>query len=191
VRAAYANVKFLNDEIISSALTVPGVSGMIPKTATTIWSQRGGVLGWTCGNMVASPKDVASFYYDLLVTKKLLSPKSLAVMQDFHLLDYGWAKGRISYGAGLMVETAHYDRHSYGPPDFSKWGAYMGHGGDTYGFLSEQGIIGGGQLFNSSFSVVSNQDYDGRFVQASLACRVILVAAKVLLDQALGWECYT
>ena len=28
------------------------------------------------------------------------------------------------------------------PPDFGAWGAYMGHGGDTYGFLSEQGIIG-------------------------------------------------
>ena len=45
----------------------------------------------------------------------------------------------------------------------------MGHGGDTYGFLSEQGIIG--QLGNASFSVVSNEDYEGSFVQHSVACR--------------------
>ena len=51
-------------------------------------------------------------------------------------------------------------------PSPSLWGAYMGHGGDTYGFLSEQGIIG--QLGNASFSVVSNEDTDGRFVQAAL-----------------------
>jgi len=64
----------------------------------------------------------------------------------------------------------------------------MGHGGDTYGFLSEQGIIG--QLGNASFSVVSNQDADGRFVQGSLACRVISAAAKVLANKTLHLDCY-
>ena len=48
----------------------------------------------------------------------------------------------------------------------------------TYGFLSEQGIIG--QLGNASFSVVSNEDYEGSFVTMSVACRVITAAAKAL-----------
>lgn len=60
-------------------------------------------------------------------------------MQEFHVLDYGWARDRLLYGTGLMVESSVYER---APANFSHWGAYMGHGGDTYGFLSEQGIIG-------------------------------------------------
>ena len=54
---------------------------------------------------------------------------------------------------------------------------------------SLQGIIG--QLSNASFSVVSNQDYDGRFTQMSLACRVIVAAAKVLAGQTLDFHCYS
>lgn len=109
LRPAYADVNFINDEPISSMLTVPGVSGMIANQTTQIWAQRGGVLGWTCGNMAASAKDVASFYHDLLVAKTLLSEDSLAVMQKFHVLDFGWAKGHIIYGA---VRAATPCRHS-------------------------------------------------------------------------------
>lgn len=29
-------------------------------------------------------------------------------------------------------------RHATYPPVLTEWGAYLGHGGDTYGFLSEQ-----------------------------------------------------
>ena len=60
-------------------------------------------------------------------------------------------------------------------------------GGDTYGFLSEQGIIG--QLGNASFSVVSNEDYEGSFVTLSVACRVITAAAKALKGQTLDLHC--
>ena len=60
-------------------------------------------------------------------------------------------------------------------------------GGDTYGFLSEQGIIG--QLGNASFSVVSNEDYEGGFVTMSVACRVITAAAKALKGQTLDLHC--
>ena len=60
-------------------------------------------------------------------------------------------------------------------------------GGDTYGFLSEQGIIG--QLGNASFSVVSNEDYEGSFVTYSVACRVITAAAKALKGQTLDLHC--
>ena len=93
------------------------------------------------------------------------------------MLNYGWAAGRVVYGAGLMIEQPM--RSMDGPtsaPNFSQWGSYMGHGGDTYGFLSEQGIVG--RLDNASFSLVSNQDYDGSFVTHAMACRTI-VAAEV------------
>ena len=44
---------------------------------------------------------------------------------------------------GLMIEqVGELPSRVAHPPDFGAWGAYMGHGGDTYGFLSEQGIIG-------------------------------------------------
>lgn len=186
LRDKYRRVAFLADQPLNSALTVPGASGMIEGKLTPIWGQRAGVLGWTCGNMVASATDVASFYYDLLVARSLLDEGSLAQMETFRTLSYGWAEGHIAYGAGLMVEAVNFSRHS-GAPQFGRWGSYMGHGGDTYGFLSEQGIIG--QLDNASFSVVSNEDYEGSFVQHSVACRVIKAAAKVLKDVALDFEC--
>jgi len=184
----YRNVHFLNDETISSVLTVPGASSMIPNTTTTIWDQKAGLLGWTCGNMVASAADVAAFYHDLLVEKRLLSAPSLAVMETFRVLGVGWAKGRLLYGAGLMVETSSYHT-AHGPANFSLWGSYLGHGGDTYGFLSEQGIVG--QLGNASFSVVSNQDGDGRFVQAAIVCRMIQAAATILNNATIDLKCLT
>ncbi len=56
-----------------------------------------------------------------------------------------------------------------------------------YGFLSEQGIVGG--LGNASFSVVANEDYAGGFVQGAMACRTIKTAAKVLLHKELDLAC--
>ena len=96
LRADFADVRFLNDEPISSAATVPGASLFIKPNTTTIWAQRGGILGWTCGNMAASAHDVSRFYYDLLVRKTLLTPQSVAQMEQFNLLSYGWAKGYIA-----------------------------------------------------------------------------------------------
>ena len=54
LRADFADVRFLNDGPISSAATVPGASLFIKPKTTTIWAQRGGILGWTCGNMAAA-----------------------------------------------------------------------------------------------------------------------------------------
>ena len=51
-------------------------------------------------------------------------------------------------------------------------------GGDTYGFLSEQGWV---QQLNASFSVVANQDVDGSYVKYVLACNANRIAAKVVL----------
>ena len=91
--------------------------------------------------------------------------------------------GRIYYGTGLMIEqpvSTNAAPHRPTPPNFSQWGAYMGHGGDTYGFLSEQGIVG--RLGNASFSVVANTDGPlFEIASKTMACRVISAAAKALL----------
>jgi CubicO group peptidase (beta-lactamase class C family) len=182
----YAEVSFIMDEVISSVATVPGVSGMISRKKTPIWDQHGGVLGWTCGNVAASAADIARFYYDLLAERTLLKPSTVDTMEQFEMLNVGWAKGRILYGAGLMIEQTSF-KPSLSPPSMSQWGAYMGHGGDTYGFLSEQGIVE--LLGNASIAVVSNQDYNGVFVQHTLLCRVITIAAKVLRGEDISLSC--
>ena len=189
LHAKYSNVRFINDEPISAAATVPGASAFIPTQNTTIWAQKGGILGWTCGNMAASALDMAHFLHDLLVARAILKPSSLALMEQFHLLSYGWAEGRIYYGAGLMIEqpATTSPGHRRGPPVFGDWGAYMGHGGDTYGFLSEQGIIS--KLGNASFSVVANMDSDYNFVTSAMACRLIQAAAKALQDTTINLYC--
>jgi len=186
LRDQYRNVSFLNDEPISSAVTVPGMSGMIKGQLTPIYAQRGGILGWTCGNMAGSALDAARFYRDLLVTKRLLQPESIDLMQDFHALNYGWARGMIEYGAGLMIQQSTYQNVTL-PPRFDEWGSYIGHGGDTYGFLSEQGIVGG--LDNASFSVVANEDTEPNFVKGALACRTIVTAARILRGINIGIAC--
>ena len=88
------------------------------------------------------------------------------------------------------------------PPVYGSWGAYIGHGGDTYGFLSESGVL---PQFNASFSAIANeawgslglietwregqpdsrfgQEYLGPFVKNVMVCKMIEVAAKVLLNQ--------
>ena len=95
-RADYAAVSFVNDEPVDTSATVPGISSFIKGKTTQIWRQKGGILGWTCGNMAASAHDVSRFYYDLLVRKTLLTPQSVALMEQFNLLSYGWAKGYIA-----------------------------------------------------------------------------------------------
>ena len=60
-------MRFVNDAPISSVATVAGASAFLPGSLTPIWEQSGSILGWTCGNLAASPVDVASFYRDLLV----------------------------------------------------------------------------------------------------------------------------
>ena len=108
LRHKYANVSFIADQPISSVATVAGASGMIEGKLTPIWAQKGGVLGFTCGNMAATALDVANFFYDLLVEKSVVSEESLAAMQQFNLLSYGWAKGHVVYGSGLMIESVAY-----------------------------------------------------------------------------------
>merc|ERR1711920_969841 len=125
---------------LSEYLTVPGTSVASTWEQTTIYDQNPSILGWTCGNMVASPRDVAKFFYELLDdtiehdrTSQLLTDASRKEMVNFHTLTSGWNAGRLKYGAGLM-------ELSYG---FSRENRVhvQGHEGDTYGFLSSEGYV--------------------------------------------------
>lgn len=184
---ALGDLKFLTTQTISDLLTVPGVTGggwgHLPKVI--IYNQSSTVLGWTCGNMVGTTADVASFLWNLLGPDPTVVPEAqVKQMEVFKPLSVGWAKGYISYGTGLMIEAA--TQSVPHPPTFSALGTYMGHGGDTYGFLSEQGIAFG---LNASISVIANQDGDSSFVSMSFMCKTIETAAKVLHGSTADLNC--
>merc|ERR1719326_712302 len=98
-------------------------------------------------------------------------------MTKFKALDFGWEAHDKQYGAGLMLESASFLTKK--PPTLTEWGTYVGHGGDTYGFLSEVGIVYG---LNASVAIVVNQDSNGAFVPFNAMCKTIQTAAKVLLE---------
>eukprot|EP00756_Hemistasia_phaeocysticola_P000711 Hpha_TRINITY_DN10519_c0_g1::TRINITY_DN10519_c0_g1_i2::g.31183::m.31183 len=173
--------KFYTNEMLDTPgfATVPGRTkgGWAKLPNTTIWKQSSTILGWTCGNMAAKAEDVAGFFWDLLgPDARILSKKTLKVMETFKPLDLGWAAGFINYGTGLMIEVQ--SKPSTFPPQFDHPGAYMGHGGDTYGFLSEQGLVWG---LNASISVVVNQDGSAPGASASgMMCHAIKEAYRVM-----------
>jgi hypothetical protein len=55
--------------------------------------------GWTCGNIAASPSDIARFHYDLH-HGQIVSEKSLAEMLAFKPMTVGWQPQL--YGLGMM-----------------------------------------------------------------------------------------
>jgi len=141
---------------LSDHLTTPGASLASTWEKTTIYDQNPTILGWTCGNMVASPKDVARFFYNLLDedaagnSTGLLSSSSRKEMTDFKALTTGWGSGYLRYGAGLMDLSYGFDYKN--PQNRIK---VQGHEGDTYGFVSSQGYI---PSLKGAYSVVTNID---------------------------------
>ena len=65
----------------------------------------------------------------------MLPAETVAEMRQFKPISQGWGSGMLLYGTGLMIESSAFSRREPKLPD---WGTYLGHGGDTYGFLSEQ-----------------------------------------------------
>jgi hypothetical protein len=109
-------------------------------------------MGWTCGNGLASSRDVARFYYDLLgPEKKIVSEESAKIMQNFTTIDKGWAEGLLQYGGGLFPSTAG-SKYTHTPP-LNDSATYIGHGGHTYGFQSAQGFF---PALNVSMSINTN-----------------------------------
>ncbi|CAJ1460780.1 unnamed protein product [Effrenium voratum] len=175
--AKYQRCRFADQGRLNSSLSVAGAAGSFLHR-TQIFSQDASILGWTCGNLVAPASSAAEFFYDFLLAKRIIPEAMVDKMKDFRPLNVGWAKGTIQYGTGLMIQQASWNA-SY-PPELDSWGSYVGHGGDTYGFLSESGVL---SQFNASFSAIANQEYSGTFVKNVMVCNMIKLAAKILLGQ--------
>lgn len=142
-------------------LTSPGLS--TPYGVYQIWEQDQSIMGWTCGYGISSGLDVARFYYDLLGPEhKILSKESTDLMEQFKILDIGFAAGHMEYGGGLMRLHASHVKDSSEVNNAT----YIGHQGDTYGFVSAQGFFSSG---NFSISLILNVDFSS---PSSLFCPI-------------------
>jgi len=179
----YQKCTFADSGRLNTTLDIPGTAGSFLKRVQ-IYSQDASILGWTCGNLIAPAGSAAEFFYDLLIAKSIIPAEMVDKMQDFAPLNVGWAKGMIQYGTGLMIQQSSWNATE--PPVLGSWGSYVGHGGDTYGFLSESGVL---SEFNASFSATANEEYLGPFVKNVMVCNMIKLAAKVLLDKDVFLKC--
>ena len=153
-------------------LSVGGAS--LSYGATEIYSQDASILGWTCGNVAASALDVARFYWELLGPEHTVtSASSLKVMETISPLSVGWAAGDIEYGFGLMVQNPSPRKRRL--PPLSDLSSYIGHGGDTYGFMSDNGFY---PQLNASISVVVNQDANFLYPTFVATCAVVQAVVK-------------
>ena len=72
----FADLHFLaTGPLDAGGLDVAGSSG---AGNATILKQDASILGWTCGNVVATATAAARFFHDLLVAKTLLNATTLA-----------------------------------------------------------------------------------------------------------------
>lgn len=124
----------------SGGLTVSGKS--MAYGETDLYKQDASILGWTCGNLASSGRDVAKFFYSLLGPgNSIVSQSSLIDMMGWMTLSRGWEKGYISYGAGLMIQDMAPFTGYKPTPSIDNLASYVGHGGDTYGFMSDNGFF--------------------------------------------------
>jgi hypothetical protein len=178
----FADLHFLaTGPLDAGGLDVAGSSG---AGNATILKQDASILGWTCGNVVATATAAARFFHDLLVAKTLLNATTLAEAETFAPIDNGWGERAIQYGLGLMIQQTN-ARGPY-PPKLADDGAYVGHGGDTYGFLSEQGYY---PTAAATIAVVANEDQRGNFVKNALACGAYKVVANVTMGRDAAVDC--
>lgn len=136
---------------LSEYLSIPGVSESENWGTAVIHDQDPSFLGWTCGNMVATPTDVAGFFYSLLhpgAPDQLVSDTSRARMTDLRKTTAGWLAGDLYYGAGLMAVGA-------GSRQGKARLSGIGHDGETYGFKSANGYIA---ELEGAFSLSTNYD---------------------------------
>jgi CubicO group peptidase (beta-lactamase class C family) len=160
---------------LSDVLTVPGysINPTFSSDPITIFDQDASILGFTCGNMVATPTDVARFFYWLLDPKgsqeqRLLSDASQEVMTATQVLSKGWLHGYLAYGAGIQ-DRAYGDRKK---PEIQV--AVKGHEGATYAFLSASGYV---PELKGAFSVIGNTDVGN--VPINAACHMLETVKRV------------
>merc|ERR1712070_846623 len=95
----------------------------------------------------------------------VLKQATVDSMEKFVPLNKGWAAGAIQYATGLMIQAV--SPVASLPPKMREEGTYVGHGGDTYGFLSENGYI---PQLHAAMSVIANEDGNGNFVKETAFC---------------------
>ena len=108
--------------------------------------------GWTCGNAVSTPREVARFFWLLLgPPRALLSPASLRQMMTWQPTQFrpSPSKGNFSYGLGLMD----FNSMDWG---FQYNGSLLGHNGLTYGFGAQSGY---NRDYRFSLSFVNNVEH--------------------------------
>lgn len=175
-QADFPHLHFANHNPMNTmGLTTAG--GSVQYGSSELYQQDASILGWTCGNVAASGRDAARFYHQLLSPHgSIVSKKSLAVMEHWHVLSFGWAEGYLSYGAGLMVQNVN-SKYERTPAPLNDTGTYFGHGGDTYAFMSDNGFY---PALNATIVVIVNSDEDFAF-PSSVTCLIASIAEKYLL----------
>lgn len=173
-------------------LSVPGKSASGSWEKTTIFEQNPSMLGYTCGNMVGSARDVAQFFFDLLdpdSSVPIVNNQSRAEMSRFKNFTKGYGANTYQYGAGLFLNWATMNSSQLGANlTPQSYGYVMGHGGFTYGFASYQGYI---PALRGALSVVVNTDFgtDQVDIAGIAQCRVAEIATKLLKGQAAHLNC--
>ena len=141
---------------------------------TAVWGQDASVLGWTCGNVIGSAQAVAAFYYELLgPPRSIVNATSLQAMATMSTITRGWEEGELSYGYGLMIQNVGAKQRK--TPSLSLPGSYIGHAGDTYAFISDNGWY---PALNASISVIVNEDSDFRYPSFIVTCKIVELVYK-------------
>ena len=104
--------------------------------------------------------------------------------EKFVPLNKGWAAGAIQYGTGLMIQAV--SPSASLPPKIGETATYVGHGGDTYGFLSENGYI---PQLQAAMSVIANEDGNGNFVKEVAFCSALQILYKDLVGKVVDLKC--
>lgn len=167
----------------SDFLTVPGssIDHEFSPAPVTIYDQDTSILGWTCGNMVAAPMDVARFFYWALdeegaKVQPLVSASSRTEMMRTQMLTKGWEAGHLTYGAGIMDKC-------YG--NKTTCVSVKGHEGATFAFLSSSGYV---PELKGSYSLVANTDGGGLPIRG--ACPMLEAVKRAVTGNAsVNLEC--
>ena len=77
--------------------------------------------------------------------------------------------------------------HAKMPPTLDEAGSYIGHGGDSYGFLSENGHF---EDLGVTLSVIANTDLDLSFAHTTFACKAYEVISKVKAGKTVDLGCH-
>merc|ERR1712232_752254 len=117
------------------------------------------MLGWSCGGLSGSTRDIAKFFYDLMdpaSVAPIVGDSSRREMSRFTNFTRGYGAGTYSYGAGLFLNWATMNESQVESLQPSDYGYVIGHGGDTFGFTSYQGYI---PALRGALSVAMNSDF--------------------------------